>query len=77
MFITLIGKKTYGVLRNLCLPVAPSTKTLRELCDLLTDHYKPKRLEVAEIYHFKEINQDPSESFTSYSTHIRRGAAYI
>jgi len=30
---------------------------------------------VAESYHFKEINREPSESIASYSTRILRGAA--
>ena len=63
------------MLRHLCSPAAPSTKTFRELCNLLTGHYKPKRLEVADNYHFKEINQERSEYIASYSTRICRGPA--
>jgi len=72
--ITFIGKKTYGVLRDLCSPVAPSTKTFKELCDLLTTHYKAKRLEMGESYHVKETNQELSESIANYSTLLRDAA---
>ena len=52
VMISIIGKDTYGVLRDLCSPENPKDKTFEELCEILQQHFKPKRLEVAESYRF-------------------------
>ena len=41
-------KNTYAILRDLCSPDSLKDKRFSELCDKLKDHFKPKRLEVAE-----------------------------
>ena len=47
--ISVIGKKTYSTLKDLCLPDLPADKTYEELTEILKGFYKPKVLEVAEI----------------------------
>lgn len=56
--ISVIGKKAYGTLRDLCSPTSSKEKSFSELCQLLQDHNKPKRLEVAETYRFHRYIQD-------------------
>ena len=46
--ILCVGRFTYGILRDLCMPHKPSDKTFDELCVLLANHFKPKKLEIAE-----------------------------
>ena len=52
VMISVIGKKTYATLRNLCSPEDPKEKTSQVLCELIQQHFKPKQLEVAESYTF-------------------------
>ena len=50
--ITVIGKKTYSTLKDLCLPDLPADKSYEEVTRILKEFYKPKVLEVAETYRF-------------------------
>ena len=52
VMISVIGKNTYGILRDLCSPENPKDKTFDALRDLLQRHFKTKRLEVGESYRF-------------------------
>ena len=42
VIISVISKKTYSVLCDLCSPVNPKEKTFKQLCELLQQHFKPK-----------------------------------
>ena len=44
VMISVIDKKTYSVLRDLRSPVNPKDKTFEQLCELLQQHFKPKRV---------------------------------
>ena len=48
IFITAIGKETYGVLRSLLAPAKPSTKTYKKVTEVLTNHLQPKPIIIAE-----------------------------
>ena len=65
--ISVIGKKTYSTLRDLCSPENPKEKTFEELCELLQQHFKPKQLEVAESYRSHRCRQEKNESVSVYS----------
>lgn len=75
--ISLIGKDTYTTLKDICLPSKPTEKTFAELCNLLTDCYKPSVtvLLVAESYKFHKAKQEFDESVTMYANRLRRLAA--
>ena len=73
--ISVIGKKTYSTLRDLCSPENPKEKTFEVLCELLQQHFKPKRLEVAESYRFHRCCQEENESVSVYSARLRHLAA--
>ena len=73
--ISIIGKKTYGTLRDLCSPENQKDKTFEVLCELLQQHFKPKRLEVAESYRFHQCCQEENESVSVYSARLRHLAA--
>ncbi len=42
---------------------------------MLRDHYKPKRLEVAETYRFHRCIQEENESVSAYSAQLRHYAS--
>ena len=75
VMISVIGKKTYSVLRDLCSPVNPKEKTFEQLCELLQQHFKPKRLEVAESYRFHRCFQEDNETVSVYSARLRHLAS--
>lgn len=74
--IAVIGKTAYSILRDLCSPDAPSTKTFNALCDLLKNHYKPKALEVAESYKFHHAVQEENETVANYYARLKRLATF-
>ena len=75
VFISVLGKNSYAILRDLCSPNSPKDKSFSQLCDKLKDHYKPKRLEVAETYRFHRCVQEENESVSAYSARLRRYAS--
>ena len=75
VFISVLGKNSYAILRDLCSPDSPKDKSFSQLCDKLKDHYKPKRLEVAETYRFHRCVQEENESVSAYSARLRRYAS--
>ena len=60
--ISVIDKKTCIVLLDLCSPVNPKDKKFEQLCELLQQHFKPKRLVVAESYRFHRCFQEGNET---------------
>ena len=52
VFLSVIGSKTYALLRDLLSPVKPSEKTFDELKQVLEGHYKPKKVVIAERFRF-------------------------
>ena len=75
VFISVMGKNSYAILRDLCSPDSPKDKSFSQLCDKLKDHYKPKRLEVTETYRFHRYVQEENESVSAYSARLRRYAS--
>ncbi|KAF2888333.1 hypothetical protein ILUMI_17840 [Ignelater luminosus] len=72
MFLTLIGGEAYNVLKDLVDPVLPSTKTYKDLKEVLSNHYCPKKLVIAERYMFYGAQQDPSEDVKSFVAKLKK-----
>ena len=70
VMISVIGKKTYSILCDLCSPVNPKDKTFEQLCESLQQHFKPKQLEVTESYRFHRCFQE-NEAVSFYSARLR------
>jgi hypothetical protein len=75
VFISVMGRNSYATLRDLCSPASPKEKSFSELCDMLRDHYKPKRLEVAETYRFHRCIQEKMRVFLCCSARLRHYAS--
>ena len=73
--LTIIGGKTYALLRNLCLPAKPSEKTFDDLVKILKDHYSPKPLVIAERFRFYKRNQQETESIATYVSELKKLSA--
>ena len=72
ILLSVIGSKTYALLRSLTAPDMPSTKSLEALIDALMKHYEPKPLLIAERFHFNRRNQAAGESIAEYAAELRR-----
>ena len=59
----------------MCSPENPKEKTFEALCELLRQHFKPKRLEVAESYRFHRCCQEENESVSVYSARLQHLAS--
>ncbi|CAG2194044.1 unnamed protein product [Mytilus edulis] len=72
IFLTVCGEKTYSLLRNLCAPAKPNTKTFDNLKGVLTDHLRPKPLIIAERYKFHQRKQKSNEKVKDYLANLRK-----
>lgn len=77
LFITFIGSETYSVLKDLCTPSAPSSKTYIECVELLKSHYNPKKIVSLERFKFYKRDQKQNESFSDYVVHIKNFLKHV
>jgi hypothetical protein len=74
--LTLLGEKTYGLLRNLTSPDQPWTNSYDDLCELLNKHLNPKPLIIAKRFRFQKWNQAAVERVNDYLTTLRKLAEH-
>ena len=70
--LSLIGTRCYALLKGLTTPDNPSSKTFKELTDLLEAHFTPKPLVIAERFRFYKRSQREGESILQYMADLRR-----
>ena len=75
VLLSIIGPKTYAILRSLMAPETPQSKSLDTLTTALQNHYNPKPITIAERYHFHLRSQAPSKNIAEYIAELRRLAA--
>ena len=76
VFLSSIGGKTYGLLRNLLAPTLPKDKSLTEVIEVLQKHFDPKPAVIAERFKFHKREQLPGESLADYIAELRRLATH-
>ena len=69
VFLSSIGGKTYGLLRNLLAPTLPKDKSLAQVIAILGKHFDPKPAVIAE---FHKRDQLPGELLADYIAELRR-----
>ena len=69
--LTVIGPKHYALIRGLISPTLPKD----QLVELVTKHYDPEPIVIAERFHFYRRNQKSSESIADYLACLRRMAS--
>ena len=62
----------YALLRDLLVPAKPSDKSFDDLSDVLTKHFEPKLVVIAERFHFHRRNHATGESIAQYVSDLRR-----
>ena len=70
--LSLIGSKTYSLLKDLLLPEKPADKTFDEIVSTLQKHLNPTPLEIAERFRFYKRNQQEGESVLNYVAVLRK-----
>lgn len=51
-FLSVMGGKTFNLLRSLVQPAKPGDKSFQEIATILRNHYSPKPLVIAERFRF-------------------------
>lgn len=69
--LTIMGMKTYNLVKNLCAPNKPSEKTYEEIVKLMEEHLSPKPSFIAERYKFSLRNQGEHETVSDYIVQLK------
>ncbi|KAI8117110.1 Retrovirus-related Pol polyprotein from transposon 412, partial [Lucilia cuprina] len=68
------GAETYSVLHNLCHPNSPSTKTFKELCEILETHFTPPTIIFSERKKFQTSLREEGESVSGWYARVKKMA---
>ncbi|KAL7834748.1 hypothetical protein SRHO_G00289950 [Serrasalmus rhombeus] len=72
ILFSVMGPKTYGLLCSLVAPVAPGTKTYKQVVIVLKDHFTPKPLIIAKRFRFHKRNQGEGETVAQYVAVLKK-----
>ncbi|XP_064462940.1 uncharacterized protein K02A2.6-like [Ornithodoros turicata] len=75
-FLSIIGPKTYKILKSLLAPDPPTSKTLEELKKILRDHLSPRPSVIAERAKFHKRVQQENEGIAEFVAELKRLAEY-
>ncbi|KAJ8417500.1 hypothetical protein AAFF_G00223430 [Aldrovandia affinis] len=76
VLLSVMGAKTYNLLRSLIAPAKPATKTFDQIVETLKRHLNPTPLVIAERFRFHKRNQSRAESVSEYMAELRRLAEH-
>ena len=69
--ISLMGAKTYALLKNLASPTKPSDLSYEAIKEHLTKHLSPKPSKIAERFRFLKRDQKPTETINEYVAELK------
>ena len=72
VFLTIVVKSTYALLRNLLQPSLPKDKTFEDITEILKKHYQPALSVIAERFQFHKRTQKEEESVVEYVARLKR-----
>lgn len=75
-FFSVIGPKTFTLLRNLLQPEKPREKTYEQIVNTLKAHFSPKPLVTAERFRFHRRNQLEGETVTMFVAVLKKLAEH-
>ena len=70
--LSLVGGKTYSLLRNLTLTDKPTDKNFDDIVKILKKHLSPKPSIIAELFRFHRRQQQEGESFNEYAAVLKK-----
>ncbi|KAL7834774.1 hypothetical protein SRHO_G00290210 [Serrasalmus rhombeus] len=65
-FLSVMGPKTFNLLRSLVQPAKPGSKTYETIVEILSGHFSPKPLVIAERFRFHKRSQEEGESIANF-----------
>lgn len=72
VFLSVIGGRTYTLLKTLIAPAKPTNKSLEELKKVVKEHLSPKPVVIAERYRFWTGRQKSGQTISQYLTELRK-----
>lgn len=72
--LSMMGTKTYALLRDLCSLDTPASKSYEELLRILKDHFQPEYNTISERYRFKECKQAEGEDIRQFVARIKKAS---
>ena len=76
ILLSAIGAPIYSFLSDLLSPDLPSTKSMDALISVLRGHFEPRRVVIAERFHFYKRDQLPGESMCDFDAALRKLATH-
>ena len=76
VFLNVIGRENYSLLRNILSPQKPVEQPLKKLMDILREYYKPKKVVMAARFLFHQRQQQPGESVAIYLAELQKLALF-
>lgn len=75
LLLSHLSADVYSTLRDLCSPVAPSSKTFDQITDILKARYEEKRLCIAERFRFHTAMQANNETVVEFASRLQKLAS--
>jgi len=75
ILLSCVGGVTYKVLKDLCFPDTPASRTYEQLETNLKNFYAPKRLAVAERFRFHSTRQLSGQSINEFAAQLKKAAS--
>ena len=76
IFLSSIGAQTYSLVRDLVAPSSPGELSFAELPGVLSSHFQPRRLVIAEKFQFHRRAQASDESIAEFDAALRKLATH-
>ena len=75
VFLAVVGPQAYKLLKNLCDPENPNSKSYQDLKQILQAHYKPAPIVIAERHKFWTASQEEKESVSDFVVRLKKLAS--
>lgn len=75
-FLSVMGGKTFNLLRSLVQPEKPGDKDYNDIVKILKNHFAPKPLIIAERFRFHKRNQEDGESVSQFVAVLKQLSEY-
>lgn len=75
VLLNALSQETYKLVRNLCVPEFPETKTFGQLLKIMTEHFSPVKSFFAERYKFYSARKLGVESVNDWAARLKSLAA--
>ena len=76
ILLSVVGNKTYTLIRDLAAPNMPTDKKYQELVDLLTAHLEPKPSVIVERFKFNSLFRKEGETAAQFLAELRNLARH-